>query len=213
MVCAICGDSYFKPGPARKRRAKVDGHLPVALSCGHTFHKRCANMHFNECDYCPTCDYYNDGSYTILYMDIDMDDSDAIRGPLRSHTSNDMDDLARDLMGVSIQDKSVEYTIIADLLRQNEELRSTTHSGRELAEAKRQLSIERERADKAERDLDAVSESHRIQLDRADWLDIRVEELERLSDRHRENIAGMQRSLQSKKELISEYEERYGYIW
>ncbi|KAJ2035161.1 hypothetical protein H4S04_001318 [Coemansia sp. S16] len=142
-------------------------------------------------------------------MDIDMDDSDAIRGPVR----NDMDDLARDLMGVSIQDKSVEYTMIADLLRQNEELRSTTHSGRELAEAKRQLSIERERADKAERDLDAVSESHRIQLDRADWLDIRVEELERLSDRHRENIAGMQRSLQSKKELISEYEEQYGYIW
>ncbi|KAJ2828006.1 hypothetical protein GGI24_002504 [Coemansia furcata] len=149
-------------------------------------------------------------------MNVDMDDSDAIRGPIRSNQSfDDVEQLALSMMGMGIHDNGAECVMIAELLRQSQELRSGTN-GRmreELAEAKRQLIIERQRANDAQDELDEMTEKHEDLLDRNEWLEDRVNELETLSDRHRENIAGMQRSIQNKKELISDYEDRYGYIW
>ncbi|KAJ2905162.1 hypothetical protein GGI21_004198 [Coemansia aciculifera] len=192
MVCSLCSESYFKPGPKRSRNNK-NGHLPVVLECGHAFHKRCVNIWYNNGnDSCPTCDQFQENCYTILYIDLDEEDGDAIKSSFgtsnnyRSNGNNDVQQLVRDMMDMSIG---------------------------ELADARREARAARERTEKLKADLDDMTEMHRIQLERADWLDNRVDELELLSERHRENLAGMQRSIQAKKELISEYEDRYGYLY
>ncbi|KAJ2695884.1 hypothetical protein H4218_004970 [Coemansia sp. IMI 209128] len=143
------------------------------------------------------------GTYTILFMDLDREDGDAIIDSF----NDPVDDLAQDMVNMNLRDKRPEYAVIAKLIQQNDELRRG-----ELAYARDDLKDMRERAERAERELEKMQDKYQDEMDRSDWYKKRVDELELLSDRHRENIAGMQRTLQYRKEVIEEYEEEYGYL-
>ncbi|KAJ2838833.1 hypothetical protein FBU31_000827 [Coemansia sp. 'formosensis'] len=153
MVCSICQDSYFKApvvqrGGRRSTNASAGGstaHRPAALGCGNAFHKVCIEQWFDNDNSksCPQCKVSHRGPVTMLYIDMDEEDYKASRRSQSSSNRNEgeMRQLAQGMLSMNIQDKSAEYFMIADLLRQNRELISGTN-GRmreELAEAKRQL--------------------------------------------------------------------------
>ncbi|KAJ2007983.1 hypothetical protein GGI04_001307 [Coemansia thaxteri] len=163
---------------------------------------------------CPQCNTEHDGPVTILYLDIDDEDLAVGRNTGTQQDSGDADmrELATRMLNMNIVGKSVEYYMIADLLKKNEDLARGTNNG-ELERLRTELAAERERALRAEEEASELAEELRVKEDDAVWASDRIAELEVLSDRHRENINGLQRSLENKKALINDYEDRYGYIW
>ncbi|KAJ2892608.1 hypothetical protein IWW38_003156 [Coemansia aciculifera] len=139
---------------------------------------------------------------------MDEDDCEASRRSRGSSGEGDMQQLAQRMLSMDIHDKSAEYYMIADLLKQIAELKRSSGMSKqakdELAAAKLDAIAERRRADLAidekyelQEQLESTKRSLNYYIGEYDRLDT-------LSDRHRDHINSLNRNVEGKKEYIRE---------
>ncbi|KAJ1719528.1 hypothetical protein LPJ53_005720 [Coemansia erecta] len=209
MVCTICYDSLFKQ-PVKnnnnnnnnRRRNTGQGHRPAALSCGHTFHKGCINRWVSSSSSynCPICGVFAETDPTVLFIELGEEDakhivSDNANAGNSSNSSSssssnnggrskpaDIDDLVEHITRMSLREK-----------RESE---------------KREADIE-SKLKAVEEELRSIKTQLNDSQNSANWYKGEVTRLERLSERHVDNINGLHRALHNKKCDLEELEDEF----
>ncbi|KAJ2062861.1 hypothetical protein GGI17_002146 [Coemansia sp. S146] len=163
MVCPICHEPYFKTLPrdatTRGSASSTAGtaQRPVALGCGHTYHKNCIEDWFESSSMqrCPQCKVHHSGPPTVLFIDVDEEDCEAGRSAksqpnARSVVNNrrdsaDVGQLARNINRMHFNDEDRDYHVMCELARRVQALEDTNMDLEEgLEEALRALHDEME---------------------------------------------------------------------
>ncbi|KAJ2807186.1 hypothetical protein H4S07_003642 [Coemansia furcata] len=219
MVCPICHETYFgappKDLPTRGSTSSTTSiaHRPVALGCGHAFHKNCIEDWFesSRMQRCPQCKVHHVGPPTVLFIDIDEEDYEAgpsTRGQsntnsiVQSRRSNaDIRQLVRDINRMHVNDEARDYRVMCELASRNQALEDANMDLEEgLEEALRSLYTEMETRESEVDDLIHELEGQRRLQRRTDTL------LQESNDGllyERENTARVEKKLEAVKALAT----------
>ncbi|KAJ2143406.1 hypothetical protein IW139_004058 [Coemansia sp. RSA 353] len=191
MVCIVCHESQFT-APSQSV-----SH-PVALQCGHVFHKPCIEGWFRSSDgpSCPLCHKPHTASFLTLYVD---EANSASNGSTSSRPTaqgraapvhDDMDDMYARMAQMSMagDDSLMHMALQGNMYMLQDEME-------ELTEEKDMLE---ERVQDLESDV-ACAKS------RADALQMEVNRLAKISHAHKTHIRSLQQNLEEKKQQLRYY--------
>ncbi|KAJ2855848.1 hypothetical protein FB639_006184 [Coemansia asiatica] len=191
MVCTICYEPLFKDqgnnnnnnNNNNNRGYRKNNKMPAALSCGHVFHTNCINRWlYSQGNYaCPLCNQEPFEQPLRLYMELDEKDAMSIM------SNSGIDHMVAQLGGISI---SGVYGSLAD---------DYDHI------------CEMQKIDKVEEENRKLKEELNAKNNVENGLRSEISRMNFLSEKHRENIRGMQFSIRRKNERINQLEyELYG---
>ncbi|KAJ2899452.1 hypothetical protein GGI21_000123 [Coemansia aciculifera] len=243
MTCSICHEPYFQycARGSTSSAAADKVQRPAALGCGHTFHKNCVEDWFrSSCmQRCPQCKVVHVGPVTVLFIDIDDEDYEASQnakgfysGGCSRHDNADVRQLAWDINTLHFSDEGRDYHVMCELARRNQELEDANMDLEEdLEEAHRTMANETSALDaelddmahelerqgrlhrRTEISLLESAESLRREKERTARLENRLETMQALVHRLRDNNFNMRHALAAKGEEIRSYQSRHGFTF
>ncbi|KAJ2481613.1 hypothetical protein IWW56_001631 [Coemansia sp. RSA 2131] len=189
MVCIVCHESQFT-APSQS------GSHPVALQCGHVFHKPCIEGWFRSSDEpsCPLCHKAHTTPFLTLFVDEANSASTSSRPTARrgraSPAHDDMDDMYARMAQMSMagDDSLMHMALQGNMYMLQDEMEELTEEKDMLAEQVQDL----------ESDV-AIAKS------RANALQMEVNRLGKISYAHKTHIKSLQRNLEEKKEQLRYY--------
>ncbi|KAJ2650087.1 hypothetical protein IWW40_002633 [Coemansia sp. RSA 1250] len=222
MVCTVCHEFQFSAptqprgkGKSHCGKSNDTNNHPVALQCGHVFHRACIQEWFSssERSECPLCHKTQAGPLLTLYVDEGIAEPQANgsknndKQPARKTTegcSDNMDELYMQMLMLDFENSSMQETAMyGELMFYQQQLESLEKTNETLEE---DLSDMRAIAESLNSDLEEANrlkeEAVSAERARADRLQAEVNRLTRVSGAHKRHIRSLQLLLEEKKELL-----------
>ncbi|KAJ2455087.1 hypothetical protein EV183_001016 [Coemansia sp. RSA 2336] len=234
MVCTVCHESQFSaPTPPRGRGANRRGqpsstNHPVALQCGHVFHRPCIQGWFTSSSRseCPLCHRTQTGPLLTLYVDEGTAESQASGNKSNGNkqggkqtarkttgSSNDMDDMYMQMLMLDVADDGFErMSLCGNMMYYQQEVEDLKETNESLEWANESLEEKlSDLGDVVETLTSDLEEANRLketavgeERARADRLQAEVYRLTRVSEAHKRHIRSLQVHLEDKKALLRE---------
>ncbi|KAJ2308883.1 hypothetical protein IWW55_000162 [Coemansia sp. RSA 2706] len=221
MVCVVCHESQFKAPGRRRSRAKGKGDKrPVALQCGHVFHRPCIEGWFRSSGLsdCPMCYKSHTGPLITLFVDCEpgsATDAPASASKARRAVpdyTDEMDEIIDEMsqMVFRTDDAAMAYVSQRQTEFMEERLADATELNRHYKRKIDKLEFEsgtqlRKTEEKYQEAADRLEEAEL----RAEWLQCEVTRLARISAAHKTHIRSLQIHLEDRKDILRELGYEY----